>query len=210
MSMDAREKKKFQITVGIVVLMVAVLGYVIYDYNDSINSVERQIKLLKVREMAAKTKADKIPMVNDELKKAKEQVERFEAMLPTENEIADMQLWLAGISRDTGLTIVSQEPQEKKMFGRRKPRGTAPTREKYAVTRYKMECEGSFHAFGKFINKIEEFSKRLYFIENVTITAQDNGLVYSQPVKHDFEFDVVAYRYIPLERKSAGIPGGLR
>jgi|GEM_PF-2126669 len=192
---EMSEKTRMIITIAVVVVVNAGLGYLLYTRRAEFQRLEAAHKVLLKKRDELKVFVAQKEEKTAELKRLTETNEKQLKQLPSNEEIADLVTQIAKIAKDSGV--------DQKNFGY-VPGSviSGPGGVQVARATWKSKWEGGFMGWCQLMNHMEEnlnnFSRFVSF-ENLSIRPRNSGVVLmdSKDARHDITVDVVTYRYVP-------------
>lgn len=128
----------------------------------------------------AQTEGARIPQLRESIESFQEKVDKYENMLPAQQEIPSLLENLSNMARDSGIKIVGITPV-----------ATAEDRpgkdQIYKEQPILISAKSGYHELGRFIDNLEN-SSRFMKVGNIQIKASS-----ASPKKHDVELLVLTY-----------------
>jgi type IV pilus assembly protein PilO len=136
------------------------------------------------------TTARRLPEFRTEVASLQLQLERLRAVLPEQQDVADLLNRVNAMATQSNLKIVGFKPQA--------------TSKKALVTEwpYGLQLEGSYHDLGMFLERISKFP-RIINVADLKVKAREN-----QGPRATVTIDVTATTFVLAEQPKAAAPAG--
>lgn len=182
-SIDLKDKKT---QVFILIGLVSIFAVIVYFSFILIPQVERvfeavgQASKIGADLKEAQHNIDNIPKFKTNIAAYEEKIDRYEKMLPTEQEIPALLESLSGMARNSNIKIVgimpviTKEDKTKKAFV-------------YQEKPILVNAKSGYHELGKFMSNMEN-ADRFMKVSDIQIKTSSQS-----PSKHDVELTVLTY-----------------
>lgn len=129
---------------------------------------------------AAQTDAARIPRLKESMASFEEKVNKYEKMLPAQQEIPSLLENLSGMAKDSNIKIVGIMPVSAK-------EEKAAKEQIYKEQPILISAKSGYHELGRFLSNLES-SDRFIKVADIQIKSSANS-----PKKHDVELLVLTY-----------------
>lgn len=171
----------------IFIALIAVLASLVYfNYLLKPQVVRVADVVIKVNKKGndlknAKSDISRIGKFKSDIDSYKEKVDRYEKMLPAEQEIPNLLETLSNMAKSSGVKIVGIMPSVAKEADK------ISKRQIYQEIPILISAKSGYHELGRFLNRLENSDR---FMKVVDIQIKANSLT---PKKHDVELLVLTY-----------------
>lgn len=142
---------KFLLSVGCVIFLIVLIG--IIPNLAQLASVSGELNSLKSRSSTAYQKIRNLPQLRANEKKYLSDLEQIEKRFFAQDQAADLAGILSEIAKNSGVAILVSKQREFKL------NETISKNPFYRPLLFKLQMEGNYHDFGKFVNQLERHDK---------------------------------------------------
>ncbi|MBU0755017.1 MAG: type 4a pilus biogenesis protein PilO [Planctomycetes bacterium] len=160
----ARWNRNWILTVAITVAVILGSGGLSYWIYDEYQKTKEEENDLQSQIETAKVKRDKVPGLESEVIKLRENVKEYVKILPDTKEVNEFVKKLSDFANQSGVELVSLK--DDKRSGRKK------TQEVFDKESFRLELTGNVFEFLKFISLIENY-ERFITISEISVKAGD-------------------------------------
>ncbi|MFP4381626.1 MAG: type 4a pilus biogenesis protein PilO [Candidatus Sumerlaeia bacterium] len=190
MTLTPEDKKKLTSIIAIGLLGLGVIAYLYWMFgSSSIAQAETNIKKGKEKIEQLEKELAAIKQFNElkgtpEYNMAMQRIEKASKRLPKTTRAQDFYKALQDILEQTGITnIVTMMPENVEVYNT------------FAEIPYKIDMDARFHAFGYFLNMVEENPKR--FMRVKTFKISNNPL---RPSLHPIDVTIASFMLTDLKK----------
>lgn len=185
------QKQKLGGLVGIVVALIALHYFMIYDDQSiKLDMQTAEAKRLEAEVVEKQAIAENLEKYKVEVKRLEGELERAKALLPDEGEVPALLAQIDSLGTKSGLEISRFEPQREEM------------KEFYARLPFKLKVSGNYHEIATFIDQVG----RLERIVNVENIGMREPRMQSKKYLVSGDFVVTTYRFV--EKQAEPPPEG--
>lgn len=154
---------------GLVIVLLAVIilyGFNRYIYAPNQESIrEKQVELSRMTTtlLHVRETVENLPKVRAEYEALQEEWQRLETLVPKREEVTDLIQQVSKAEKKAGIYIVSIEPQP------------SLTKELYTENPYRLEIEGSYHSFARFLSALSQLD-RIINVSQVRLSVNPNAM----------------------------------
>lgn len=198
------EKQQLYLVIGVFVLIaVGELAYGYFGYEERGRHLQA-LERLDVNERDAKAKLSRVADLRETAKEMAAILEEYVTILPTEEEAREEAFLVAidNFARNSGLDMrngAAEEVPESRASRRGK---TKQDEKKFVLHRYRFNLRGSFPAFLKFMNRVENHPRYLridsFDLKPFGAEDRDAGideLVLAEDPRKEIEVVISTYTY---------------
>lgn len=198
------EKQQFYLVVAVFVLVaVGELAYGYFGYQERGEHMAK-LDMLDMNERDAKAKLSKVTALRETAKEMAAILEEYVTILPTEDEAREeaFLVHIDNFARNSGLDML-KGAAEAAPQSRASRRGKGKQDEKkFVLHRYRFNLRGSFPAFLKFMNRVENHPRYLridsFDLRPFGAETNDDGideLVLAEDPRKEIEVVISTYTY---------------
>jgi type IV pilus assembly protein PilO len=185
-----------QVGVFVVLSLAAVGAFWNWVARDAMDAIEaRKGELAKINQTIERglATAKRLPEFRREVEQLEAQLDRLRAVLPEEQDVADLLRRVQAMATQSRLTIRGFTPRP------------VTRRQMHAEWPIGLELEGTYHDLGAFLERVSKFP-RIINVGNIKIKAQDERSATSSTVTAE----CTATTFVLIETKPApaAAPGG--
>ena len=154
---------------GLIIVLLAVIilyGFNRYIYAPNQEQIrEKQVDLSRLTTtlLHVRETVENLPTVRAEYEALQEEWRRLETLVPQREEVTEFIQQVSEAERQAGIYIISIEPQ------------VSLTKELYTENPYRLEIEGSYHSFARFVSTLSKLP-RIINVSQVNLLANPNAM----------------------------------
>ena len=154
-----------------VLLVILVVVLVLYGFNryvyapnqERIHEKQQELSRLSSALLHVRETVENLPKVKAELESLQEEWERLETLVPPREEVTDLIEQVSKAERKAGIYIISIEPQ------------LPEARELYTANPYRLQLEGSYHSFARFLGTLSTLP-RIINVSEIKLSTNPNAV----------------------------------
>jgi len=164
MNLGASPVLKALLIILLVVLVLYGFNRYVYGPNqEKIQDRQQELSRLTSALFHVRETVENLPKVKAELESLQEEWERLETLVPRREKVTDIIEQISRAERVAGIYIVSIEPQP------------TEARDLYTVNPYRLQLEGSYHSFVRFLGALSSLS-RIINVSEFNLSANPNSV----------------------------------
>ena len=167
--------KMLIIIIGAAAILFAGYWYIIKDQIAELESVERKEQRLKSTFLEKKALAINLPAYKQQMEEIRQRFGLLLQQLPNKTEVPELLIDITQAGLGQGLKFNLFDP------------GNKSVKDFYAVLPIKINENGSYHQYGKFINDLSTLS-RIVTVGNVNMTAGKGGQLKMAAVLNTYHY----------------------
>jgi type IV pilus assembly protein PilO len=182
---------------GQVLMFVAlsvVGGVVFWTYyasptRDSIKERQQQLATLRADVERGRATAKRLPEFRSQVKDLEGQLELLRAVLPSDQDVADLLRRVQAMATESNLTIRGFTPQ------------AVAKKQMHAEWPFGLQLEGTYHNLGAFLERVSKFP-RIINVGNIKMEAREG-----QTAAATVAIDCTAMTFVLIENAAPAAPG---
>lgn len=164
MNLGASPVVRFLLIILIVVLVLYGFNRYVYAPNqEKIYERKQELSRLTSALFHVKETVENLPKVEAELESLQEEWERLEILVPKSEKVTNFITHVSKAEHKAGIYIISIEPQ------------AIEPKELYTVHPYRLQLEGSYHSFARFLGALSSLPQ-LITLSEFTLSANPNSV----------------------------------
>lgn len=182
-----------QVAVFVVLSLAAVGAFWNWVARDAMDALEtRRGELAKVNQTIDRglATAKRLPEFRREVEQLEAQLDRLRAVLPEEQDVADLLRRVQAMATQSRLTIRGFTPRP------------VTRRQMHAEWPIGLELEGTYHDLGAFLERVSKFP-RIINVGDMRVKARDN-----QTARSTVMIEVTATTFVLAEQPKTAAPAG--
>ncbi|GEM_PF-3159006 len=160
---DPKEAKFVMIT-SVIVLIAFLFGVVPNTFQ--LFQISSKMSQMKAKSRTAEEKIKNLPRLRTHRKNYVEQISNLEKQFFDENQVSELISIVSEIAKETGIRILSSKQYDFK------GEDLVSKNPYYKPVLFRLELEGKYHNFGKFVNSLEN-SKKLIRVSDMTMEKDE-------------------------------------
>ena len=159
--MNLRASPALKVLLVVLCVVVVLYGFNRYVYGpnqETIREKQAELRRLTTTLLHVRETIENLPKVRAEYEFLQDEWKRLQTLVPQSEEVTDLIEQVSAAERKAGVYIISIEPQ------------ASYPNELYTENPYRLQIEGSFHSFARFLSALSSL-QRIINISQIVLAA---------------------------------------